>query len=64
MQAEDGVLYDSRQWQIVKKLRETLPDIGIAVLPEALVIKAIDLGDLSRLMVSSQDCDALRISNL
>lgn len=50
--------------QVVKQVCEVLPDVGIAVLPQALIIEAVDLRDLPRLMVSSQDGDSLLKTNL
>ncbi len=41
MQAEDLALDHCRQGEIVKELSETFPDIGIAVLSEALIVEAI-----------------------
>ena len=41
MKAEDLVLDDSSQRQVVKELSELLPDIGVAVLAQALIVKAI-----------------------
>lgn len=52
------------EWQVVKQVCEVLPDIGIAVLPQALVVEAIDLCDLPWLMVPSQDGDSLLETNL
>ena len=47
------------KWKIVKKISKIFPDIGIAILAQALIVKSIYLCDLSTLMVSSQDCDAV-----
>ena len=41
MKAEDLVLDDSSQRQVVKELCELLPDIGVAVLAQALIVEAI-----------------------
>ena len=41
VKAEDRVLNDSSQRKEVKKLGELLPDIGVAVLSQALIIEAI-----------------------
>ena len=48
------------QRKVVKEISEVLPDIGIAIFSETLVIEAIDLSDLSALMVASQDCYSVR----
>ena len=41
MEAEDLVLNDGRQWQVVEKLGELLPDVGVAVFAEALVVETV-----------------------
>lgn len=50
--------------QVVEQVCEVLPDVGVAVLPQTLVIEAVDLCDLSRLVVPSQDGDSLWETNL
>lgn len=64
MKAEDGVLNQRSDGEVVKEVSENLPNVRGAVFPETLVVKAVDLGDLSRLVISSQDGDSLRISDL
>jgi uncharacterized protein involved in propanediol utilization len=41
VETEDLALYDGRQGQIIEKLSECFPDIGIAVLAEALVVESV-----------------------
>ena len=41
MKTEDLVLYNGCQWQIVEKLCELFPHVGVAVLSEALIVEAI-----------------------
>lgn len=38
------VLNKSSEGKVIKQICEELPDIGIAILPQALVIKAISAG--------------------
>lgn len=40
------------QRKIVEKVGEELPNVRIAIFSKTLIIKAINLGDLSRLMVT------------
>lgn len=63
MQTEVLVLNQSCKWKIVKELSEALPDIGVAVLASTLVIEPIDLSDLPRLVVASEDSDSLLVSD-
>ena len=41
VQAEHLVLDDSGQGQVIKKLRELFPDVGVAVFPQTFIIKTI-----------------------
>ena len=52
------------EWEVVKEVGEVLPDVCVAVLPEALVVEAVDLGDLSGLVVAAEDGDAVAVSDL
>ena len=45
-------------------LSEHEPHIRAAVLPKALVVKAVDLRDLTRLVVTTEQTNPARISNL
>ena len=42
------VLNQCCQWKIVKQVCEELPDVGIAILPQALIIEAISAQILCR----------------
>ena len=64
VQAEDLVVNQRRQGQVVEKIGEELPHIRIAVFAQALVVEAVDLGDLAGLVVAAQDGDALRVADL
>ena len=46
VQAEDIVLDDGRERQVIEQRGELLPDFRISVLAEALVIEAVYLSDL------------------
>jgi len=48
---------ERRQRQVVKEIGEILPDVGVAVLAQTLIIEPIHLSDLTTLVVTSQDCD-------
>lgn len=64
MQAENLAVNQSRQWQVVKQVREELPHVRIAIFAQALVVEAVDLGDLAGLVVAAQNCDSLTVSHL
>lgn len=59
METEYGIVYNSCEREVVKQLSEVDPHIGVSVLAETLVVEAIDLSDLSHLVVSSQDSKAI-----
>lgn len=57
-------VHQRRERQVVEQVGEVLPHVGVAVLPEALVVEAVHLRDLPALVVPSQDSDALAVANL
>lgn len=64
VEAENLVVDEGGEREIVEEVGEVLPDVGVAVLAEALVVEAVDLGDLAGLVVSTEDGDALWIADL
>ena len=57
MQAEDLVLDDGGQWQVIEQVGEVLPHVRVAVLTQAFVIEAVDLGDLTTLVIAPKNGD-------
>ena len=55
MKSQYTSLNSSSQWEEIKQGCKLKPWLGIAILSQALVVKAIDLGDLFALMIASQD---------
>ena len=64
MDTEDLAVNDGGEGEIVEYLCAISPDRDTAVLPETLVIEAVHLGDLSALVVSSDEINPVRIANL
>lgn len=59
-----GLLVDEgRQREIVENFGAVPPHIHTAVLAEAFVVEAIDLGDLARLVVAADKRNAVRIAH-
>ena len=63
MDAEDLVVDYGRQGEVVEDVGAIPPDIEGAVLPQALVIEAIELGDLPALVVPSDEGDEVGVSH-
>lgn len=61
--AENLVINDCSQCQIVEDLSAVAPNINRTVLSKALIVKAVDLGDLTRLVVSSDEGNSLGVSH-
>lgn len=59
MEAKELIFDDGCEGKVVKEFSEAFPDIGVAVLAAAFIVKAIDLGDLSGLVISPQDGDSV-----
>lgn len=55
---------DGRQAEVVKDLSAVAPHGHRAIFAQALVIKAVDLGDLTALVVAPDQGDSVRIANL
>jgi hypothetical protein len=64
VQTEDLIVDQGRKREVVEEICEVFPHVCVAILSEALVVEAIDLGDLARLVVSAEDGDALRVADL
>jgi hypothetical protein len=62
VQTEDLVVDESSERQVVEEVCKVLPDVGVAVLSQALVVEAVDLGDLAGLVVAAEDGDAAGVS--
>lgn len=58
VEAEDLIVDEGGEGEVVEEVGEVLPNIGVAVLAEALVVKAVNLGDLARLVIPAEDGDA------
>ena len=64
MEAEDLVVDQGGQGEVVKKIGEVFPYIGITIFSQAFVVEAVDLGDLSGLVVPTEDGDSVGIADL
>lgn len=60
----DLIFNQRGQGKVVEKVCEHCPHIRRVVFPDALFIKAVDLGNLPALMISSDHRHSLRITHL
>jgi hypothetical protein len=63
VKTEDLIIDQSSEGKVIEEVGKVLPHIGIAVFPKAFVVKAVDLGNLTRFMISTQNGDALGVSD-
>lgn len=64
VQAKDLVVNQGGERKIVEKVGKVLPDVGVAILAQALVVEAVYLCDLARFVVAAQNGDAVGVSDL
>ena len=64
MHTEHLSIDDGSQGQKIKDLATGFPHGGVAILLLTFLVKAVDLGDLPRLVVSTDERDSVRISGL
>jgi hypothetical protein len=64
VETKDLAVDKSGEGEVIEKVGEILPDIGVSIFTEALVIEAVDLCDLAGFVVSAEDRDSLWVSNL
>ena len=58
------VLNQSGQGEVVEEVGEVSPDVRVAIFPQALVIEAVHLCDLSRFVISAEDSDTVAVTKL
>lgn len=64
MHAEDASVHQRSQAEAVEHLHALLPHVHRPELPQALVVEAVHLGDLTTLVVSAQQRQAVRVAQL
>jgi hypothetical protein len=63
VQAEYTVRDDRGHWQIVKRVREILPHVGVSVLPKTLIVESIHLRNLPTFVISSKNSNTMTEPN-
>ena len=64
VEAEYLIVYQGSEGQVIEQVGKIFPDIGVPVFAKAFIIKAVDLGNLTGLVIAAEDSDSLRISDL
>jgi hypothetical protein len=63
VEAKDLVVNQGGEREVVKEIRKEFPNIGVPVFAQALVVEAVDLGDLAGFMVTAEDGDSGRVAD-
>ena len=64
MHAKDASVNDGRETQVVEDFSAISPYGDASIFTETLIVKTVDLGNLTRLMIPSNQCDSVWISDL
>lgn len=64
MDTENFAFDDSSSTEEIKNFSAVLPGVGVSVLAHALVVVTVDLGDLSGLVVTSEEGDVSGVPHL
>ena len=62
MNAEDFAVNNGTKDEEIKDLAASFPDRGIAVFLLALLVETVDLGNLARFVIATDECNTIRIS--
>jgi hypothetical protein len=63
VEAEDLIVDQGGKGEEIEEVGEVFPNVRIAIFPKALIVKAIDLCNLTRFVVATEDCNALGVSD-
>lgn len=64
VETEDLVVDQGSQGKVVEEVGEVFPHVGVAILAQALVVESINLCDLARLVVATENGNTLGVSDL
>ena len=64
METKDLVIDQRSQGKVVEQISETFPHVCIPIFPKAFIVEPIHLRNLTRFMIATEDCNALRVSDL
>lgn len=55
MKAENSVVNNCSEWQVIEELGEVDPNIWVSIFAQALVVESVNLSDLTHFVVTSQN---------
>jgi hypothetical protein len=61
--AKNATVHDGTQRQIIKDLATPAPHVATAILALTFVVKPVNLGNLPRLVVSTDESYSIRVSH-
>ena len=64
MHAKDASVNDGRETQVVKDFSAVSPNGDASVFTQTFNVKTVDLRNLTRLVIPSNQCDSIWISDL
>ena len=64
MEAENFLFHDSSQGEVIEEICEVFPHVGIAILAKTFIVETVDLGDLARFMISTENSDSILVADL
>ena len=63
VKTENLVVDERSEGKVIEQIGKILPNVRVAVLPETFIVETINLRDLAGFMITTKDCDALRVSD-
>jgi uncharacterized protein involved in propanediol utilization len=64
MEAENFLFHHSSQGEVIEEICEVFPHVGVAVLAEAFIVETVDLRDLTRFMISTENSHSVLVADL
>lgn len=64
MQTENLSFNDGGEREVIEDFSEVLPDVGVTVLADGLIVETVDLGSSSTFVVTSSEGDSIRVTHL
>ena len=58
------IVDEGGEGEVVKEVGEEFPNVGVAVLAQTFVVETVDLGDLTRFVISTEDRHAVAVADL